>query len=67
MLTSESFIAIKYKADFSYKENNLFVVEDVKGVLTPTYKLKIKMFLNKFDGVFREVYKKGSVWEVKQY
>lgn len=32
--------AIKYVADFVYYEDNKLVVEDVKGVRTPVYKLK---------------------------
>jgi hypothetical protein len=33
----------KYLADFSYFENGSRVVEDVKGVRTPLYKLKKKL------------------------
>ena len=32
-----------YKADFKYEENGKVVIEDVKGMLTPVYKLKKKM------------------------
>ena len=35
--------AIKYVADFVYYEGNKRVVEDVKGVRTPVYKLKKRM------------------------
>ena len=32
--------ALKYKADFSYMTKAGWVVEDVKGMLTPVYRLK---------------------------
>ncbi len=32
-----------YKADFKYTQDGKVVVEDVKGVLTPVYKIKKKM------------------------
>ncbi len=32
--------AIRYVGDFAYMENGQRVIEDVKGVLTPVYKLK---------------------------
>ena len=32
-----------YKADFKYIENGKEVIEDVKGVLTPVYRLKKKL------------------------
>ena len=32
-----------YKADFKYIENEKEVIEDVKGMLTPVYKLKKKL------------------------
>lgn len=35
--------AIKYVADFVYYEDDKLVVEDVKGVLTPLYKLKKRL------------------------
>jgi hypothetical protein len=34
-----------YIADFVYKENGRDVVEDVKGILTPAYRLKRKLML----------------------
>ena len=34
-----------YKADFQYWENGRRIVEDVKGVRTPVYKLKSKLML----------------------
>lgn len=32
-----------YKADFRYKEKDLLIIEDVKGMKTPVYNLKKKM------------------------
>jgi hypothetical protein len=32
-----------YVGDFSYTENGKFVLEDVKGILTPVYRLKKKL------------------------
>ena len=43
--------AIVYIADFAYMENGVYVVEDVKGVQTPVFKLKRKMFLSKYPRV----------------
>ena len=39
--------AVKYKADFCYKDNETgeFVVEDTKGVRTPEYIIKRKLML----------------------
>jgi hypothetical protein len=36
----------KYKADFAYYKDGVFIVEDVKGIKTPIYRLKKKMMLN---------------------
>jgi len=38
---------ICYFADFSYKEEGVLVIEDVKGRLTDVYKMKKKMLLDK--------------------
>lgn len=48
---------IAYVADFKYWdiENNVSVVEDVKGMQTPVYKLKKKMFLQKYAYKFVEL------------
>lgn len=37
------FREIVYKADFTYWQDDQFVVEDVKGYKTPEYKLKAKL------------------------
>ena len=36
---------IHYIADFKYFQDGRTIVEDVKGVLTPVYRMKKKMFL----------------------
>ena len=46
--------AIKYVADFVYEENGQTVVEDVKGVKTPVYKLKKRMLAEKYGIVIKE-------------
>ncbi|MDR2251827.1 MAG: DUF1064 domain-containing protein [Endomicrobium sp.] len=45
---------ITYICDFFYydKEKELYIVEDVKGMLTPSYKLKKKLFLKKYGDSF---------------
>ena len=40
--------AIKYVADFVYYEYGKLVVEDVKGVRTPVYKLKKRLMAERF-------------------
>ena len=37
--------ATKYKADFVYRNSTGLVVEDVKGFLTPEYRIKRKLLL----------------------
>lgn len=55
--------SIKYEADFDYQENDVTVVEDVKGVETAVFKLKHKMFLQKYpEIVFRIIKAKEDVW-----
>jgi hypothetical protein len=43
--------AIKYKADFSYVEDEKMIVEDVKGFKTEIFKIKQKLFEFKFQGL----------------
>lgn len=43
--------AITYKADFCYLEGNKIVVEDVKGVETKEFKIKRKLFENKYRDI----------------
>ena len=40
--------AINYVADFQYYQNGHCIVEDVKGVETPVFKIKRKLFLYKY-------------------
>jgi hypothetical protein len=45
----------KYYADFTYYENGVYVVEDVKGVKTALYQNKKKQLLSKYPDIdFRE-------------
>ena len=48
---------IKYVADFSYSENYVQVVEDVKGVETPVFKIKAKLFRHQYPGLELRVVK----------
>jgi hypothetical protein len=43
--------AIKYIADFTYKQNGKYIVEDVKGFKTDIYKIKRKMLLFKYQEI----------------
>ena len=43
-LTAHGKAICRYVADFRYKENGNTVVEDVKGIQTPVFKLKRKLF-----------------------
>lgn len=40
---------IKYEPDFCYYENNIYIIEDVKGYQTKEFKLKKKMIINKLN------------------
>ena len=57
---------IKYIADFKYLDTKTgkTVVEDVKGYKTDVYKLKRKLFLNKYGGdyKFKEVFWWKWIW-----
>ena len=44
-----------YIADFAYNENGIEVVEDVKGVATPVYKLKKKLVEALYNVKIKEV------------
>jgi len=41
-------LPIKYVADFSYWEHGRIIVEEVKGFETDVWKIKKKMFLNRY-------------------
>ena len=43
--------AIHYVGDFEYIENGVCIVEDVKGVETPLFKLKAKMFICRYPHI----------------
>lgn len=45
---------IKYVADFTYYEGDKFIVEDVKGVRTSTYKVKKRLLAEKYGIKIRE-------------
>ena len=45
---------IKYIADFVYEEDGKIIVEDVKGVKTPVYKLKKRLMAEKYGIVIKE-------------
>lgn len=45
---------IKYVADFTYYENGHLVVEDVKGVRTPVYKLKKRLMAEIYNIEIKE-------------
>ena len=47
--------AVSYIADFVYTEDGKTVVEDVKGVRTPVYKIKKKLMLWRHGIKIREV------------
>lgn len=46
--------SIKYVADFVYNRNGSKVVEDVKGVKTPVYKLKKRLMAEKYGIIVLE-------------
>lgn len=39
---------ISYVADFQYVENGIPIIEDVKGMETPVFRLKKKLFLYRY-------------------
>lgn len=43
--------AIVYEADFAYFEDGARIVEDVKGIETPAFRLKRKLFLRRYPGL----------------
>lgn len=44
-----------YVADFMYRENGKFIVEDTKGFKTPDYIIKRKLMLEKHGITIREI------------
>lgn len=65
---------IAYTSDFEYNEcladgRHISVIEDVKGVKTPLYRLKVKMFLKHHGETVRflEVfYKRGKLYSINE-
>jgi len=48
---------ITFVADFEYVEEGKVIVEDVKGVVTPTFRIKEKLFVRRFpEKVFRIIW-----------
>jgi hypothetical protein len=41
----------RYRADFMYEESGKHVVEDVKGVATPVFGLKAKLFADNYPEI----------------
>lgn len=52
--------AINYRADFMYDEGDSVVVCDVKGVETEAFKIKRKLFLNRYPQYKFRVVKGGK-------
>lgn len=48
---------IEYEGDFQYNEANVQVCEDVKGVETPVFRLKAKMFRVRYPDIELRVVK----------
>jgi hypothetical protein len=42
------FAGIKYVSDFEYERDGRLVTEDVKGIQTPVFKLKAKLFRERY-------------------
>ena len=53
--------AIVYVGDFFYRVGGQNVVEDVKGIETPVFKIKAKLFRKHYDGVKLVVVGSGYV------
>ena len=62
-LNGKAYLEIAYKPDFTfYDENgNLTKVVDVKGVLTPEFKIKSKLFANRYGIQITVAKKVGNV------
>ena len=51
---------IKFVADFFYIEDGMAIVEDVKGMETPEFKLKAKLFLMRHETMTLRVSKRSG-------
>jgi hypothetical protein len=47
--------AIEYVADFIYNEGSETIVEDVKGMKTSDYKIKRKLFIQKYQDKYKHI------------
>jgi hypothetical protein len=47
--------AIEYVADFQYEDNNVIIVEDVKGMKTSDYKIKRKLFIHQYQDIYKHI------------
>lgn len=61
-LNGKSYIAIKYKPDFTFydEQGNLTKIVDVKGVMTDIFKIKAKLFANRYGMQITVAKKVGS-------
>ena len=56
----------EYRADFAYFENGKQVIEDFKGVLTPEFRLKRKLFNALYPNLeLRVTNRKGEVLKIR--
>lgn len=56
--------AIKYIADFRFKSQADTVIVDVKGILTPAFRIKEKLFRQKFPDVDLQIWNRDKVKEL---
>ena len=63
--TGELLRGISYKADFFYYDNskNRFVVEDTKGFQTDVFRIKHKLFVNRYPEIEFILVRKGSKFD----
>lgn len=61
-LNGKAYIAIKYKPDFTFydEQGNLTKIVDVKGVMTDIFKIKAKLFANRYGMQITVAKKVGS-------
>lgn len=61
MVKKCDFLAITYTGDFQYVKDGKVVIEDVKGIVTPEYKLKEKMMAYFHHIIIRRIKKPNEV------
>lgn len=60
--------AIKYVADFQFRESSgAYIVVDVKGIKTPAFRIKEKLFRMKFPHLDLQVWDRDKVRELSRY